>query len=718
MFLIEAYVTNAALSVNHPFTYYSRERIEPFVRIRVRFSGVFTYALVISCKEDLRTKEEFEEEAGYKLSPVLGVADETPVISKEQYDLSLWLSKTTLSPFISCLNAMLPKALKTGKKKQDAVKQKRIHVCPVNGKLTKRQEEVYASLRDGMLYKDARALSQSILAKFLDAGIVEVYEEERRYEEAQSEKTAFKKLTEDQEAVYERFLKTDKNVSLLYGVTGSGKTEVYLHLAREALSKGREVLILVPEISLTPQMIKRVKERFQEVVFYHSELSDQERYEQYQRIKEERGHIVVGTRSAVFLPFHDLGLIIIDEEHDSSYKQDSTPCYHVKNVAVKRALDHHGKVLLASATPSLDSYSRALRGDYELLKLEKRINLTLPEISIIDLNKEIRRNRDYIITKPMEEALRQCLDNNKQAIILLNRRGYSPIVKCSSCNTTLMCADCDIPLNYHKDLGLLKCHQCSRVYKVPKRCPKCGEDSLIYYGFGTKRAEEKLKELFPDARIERMDRDNVSKKGAHQEILERFERRETDILIGTQMIAKGLDYPDVTLVGILNADAGLMHQDYNAAKMTFDLLMQASGRSGRAADPGKVLIQAFNPDHYVLRSVLNQDYTYFYNIEMNYRHKADYPPYSHLVEIVLEDKDEKRLKESVRFVEEEVSALSYKHYRPYDLPKLQKYLRCRILLSERNLSSLLKDLHVVLEKYLKRRNPSKMRIDVDPLYLE
>ncbi len=622
MFLIEAYVTNAALSVNHPFTYYSEVRIEPFVRIRVRFSNSFTYALVISCKEDPRTKEEVEEKAGYKLSPVLGVADETPVISREQYDLSLWLSKTTLSPFISCLNAMLPKALKTGKKKQDAVKQKRIHVCPVNGKLTKRQEEVYASLREGMLYRDARALSQSILAKFLDAGIVEVYEEERRYEEAQSEKTAFKKLTEDQEAVYERFLKTDKNVSLLYGVTGSGKTEVYLHLAREALSKGREVLILVPEISLTPQMIKRVKERFQEVVFYHSELSDQERYEQYQRIKEERGHIVVGTRSAVFLPFHDLGLIIIDEEHDGSYKQDSTPCYHAKNVAVKRALDHHGKVLLASATPSLDSYSRALRGDYELLKLEKRINLTLPEISIIDLNKEIRRNRDYIITKPMEEALRQCLDNNKQAIILLNRRGYSPIVKCSSCNTTLMCADCDIPLNYHKDLGLLKCHQCSRVYKVPKRCPKCGEDSLIYYGFGTKRAEEKLKELFPDARIERMDRDNVSKKGAHQEILERFERRETDILIGTQMIAKGLDYPDVTLVGILNADAGLMHQDYNSAKLTFDLLMQASGRSGRAESSGKVIIQAFNEDHYTLKDVINHDYGYFYNIEMGYRSKT------------------------------------------------------------------------------------------------
>ena len=718
MYLIEAYVTNASLNVNRPFTYAGNEAIERFCRVKVLFHNAENAAIVSACRYTDKSREEIEQEMGYRLLDVLEVIDTVPVISEELFDLAFWLSRTTLSPLISCLNSMLPKALKTSRNTSDPKMVRRFHLNEGEFDLTKRQREVRDSLYEGILAAEARKISVSIINKLIEKGAITEYEEEASYTNEEIAQTSFKKLTPAQQKAYEGVIDTDQMVSLLYGVTGSGKTEVYLHLARYYLSQNKDVLILVPEISLTPQMIERVKERFHDVVFYHSELSDQERYEQYKRVRDGEVKIVVGTRSAVFLPFHDLGLIIIDEEHDQSYKQDNTPCYHARNVAFRRAYTHHGKVLLASATPSLESYTRALKGDYQLLKLENRINLRLPQIEVVDLTKQVRKKNSYIISSDLDEGLRNCLDNNKQAIILLNRRGYSPIVKCAECGSTLMCQDCDTPLNYHKDQNILKCHQCSRTYRVPKVCPNCGKPALIYYGFGTKRVEEEMKERYPSARIGRMDRDSVSRKGAHSAILKQFEKKEIDILIGTQMIAKGLDYPDVTLVGILNADAGLMHQDYNSAKQTFDLLMQASGRSGRADSQGKVLIQAFNTDHYAIKAVLNQDYEYFYRIEMNYRNKASYPPYTHIIELILSDQNEERLDRSVAFLEEKIDPMPYRHYRPYQLNKIQKQLRYRILIMGKDLPQMLKDVQGIIDLYLQQRNLSHLKADVDPLYLE
>lgn len=718
MFLIEAYVTNASLTINKPFIYYSDIDIQKYVRIKVKFNKSFCHALVLNSTYTDKTLEDIKDELGFELLPVIDVVDESPIINDELYNLTIWLSKTTISPFITCLNTMLPKALKTSKSLVGPKYLHKIRKTGINADLTVKQNEVLNQLNDGMLISDARKINSPIIKKLLDKHVIEEYEQEVVYHNQDTNHEEFKTLTNDQKDAYNNLINTDKLVSLLFGVTGSGKTEVYLHLARHYLSMNKDVLILVPEISLTPQMIQRVKSRFNDVVFYHSELSDQERYEQYQRVKNQEVRIVVGTRSSIFLPFADLGLIIIDEEHDQSYKQDNMPCYHVKNVAIKRALDHRAKVLLASATPSLDSYSRALKGDYQLLKLENRINLSLPEIEIVDLTKQIKKADSYIISKPLKMELDKCLNNHKQAIILLNRRGYSPIVKCSECGITLMCKDCDTPLNYHKDLNMLKCHQCSRVYKLPEYCPNCNNKSLIQYGFGTKKVEEELRNIYPNAQIERMDRDNVSKKGAHEKILNRFENKDIDILIGTQMIAKGLDYPDVTLVGILNADAGLMHQDYNSAKMTFDLLMQASGRSGRSLDKGKVIIQAFNIEHYALKAVLNQDYQYFYNIEMNYRKKTSYPPYSHLVEIIIADMNQERLENSVKIIYEKVSNLSYKKYKPYDLGKLVKRYRYRILIQDKDLNSMLKDLNKLIYEDLNLSKLSSVKINVDPLYLE
>ena len=718
MYLTEVYVTNASLNVNRPFTYYSRQEIEKFCRVKVMFHKALNQAIVSDCVYTEKTPEEIGKELGYKVEEIAEVIDESPVISQELFDLAFWLSRTTISPLISCLNAMLPKALKTSIGHNDPKTVRKIRKINGEHTFTVKQKEVYDQIIDGMNAADARKISVSIIKKLIDMGAIEEYREESVFENQLIESAAFKKLTDEQQEAYDRLISTDKTVSMLYGVTGSGKTEVYLHLARHYLSLDKDVLILVPEISLTPQMIERVKQRFSDVVFYHSELSDQERYEQYKRVKNREVRIVVGTRSSIFLPFHDLGLIIIDEEHDSSYKQDNVPCYHVKNVAFKRAMYHKGKVLLASATPSLESYTRALKGDYQLLELKNRINLSFPKIEVVDLDDEIRKHHSYIISKKLEEELSLCLHNHKQAIILLNRRGYSPIIKCMDCGGVLMCQDCDTPLNYHKNQNVLKCHQCGRVYNLPERCPNCGSKNLLFYGFGTMKVEEELHKLFPQARIQRMDRDSVSRKGAHEKILKCFEKHETDILIGTQMIAKGLDYPDVTLVGILNADAGLMRQDYNSAKVTFDLLMQASGRSGRAKSTGKVIIQAFNTEHYVIKAVLNQDYRYFYNIEMNYRNKTSYPPYAHIVEVILSDHMPERMQRSVKFLYERFEKLDMRVYKPYELGKLKKLYRYRILIMDKDLLEMLKKTQEIIDDYIRESNMSHVKIDVDPLYLE
>ena len=717
MYVVSVYVTNDALAVNKTFSYKYDEYIENFKRVKVIFNHAKTNGIVVACVEtDI---EEFEKINGFKLSSILEVLDSFPIIDERQFELAKWLSKTTISPFINCLNSMLPKLLQTTKSFKEPLKDELVYKANIECELTSKQHQVLSLIRDGMKASEARKLSISIFNKLREKEcIYTTFVEKETLKSEIIINDNFKELTSDQENVYNEFLNSDKRIFELFGVTGSGKTEVYLHLARHYLSMGKQVLIMVPEISLTPQMINRVKERFNDVIFYHSALSDNERYAQYKKVKENKASIVVGTRSSIFLPFNDLGLIIVDEEHDTSYKQDNTPCYYAKNVVIKRCLDFDCKAIFASATPSLDSYTRALKGEYGLLKLPNRINHTLPEIKLVDLTCEIKQNHNYIISKELKEQIDFTLNNNKQVIILLNRRGYAPIVKCGDCGTTLMCKDCDNPLNYHKDIDALKCHTCGRIYKNVRYCPKCNSDNLIYYGFGTLKVEEELRKLFPNAKIDRMDRDTTTRKDSHEEILKRFGNKEIDILIGTQMIAKGLDFPDVTLVGILNADAGLAHQDYNSAKLTFDLLMQASGRSGRADNKGLVLIQAFNIEHYVLKAVVKQDYDYFYRIEMNYRHKTLYPPYAHLLGIFVSSENKEMLDSSVEYLMNLVDKLPYKHYRPLELNRIKGKHRTRILISNDKLNPLINDVWDIIDKYLKEKGRASIKVDIDPLYLE
>lgn len=718
MYLLEVYVTNSNLKVDRPFVYYSLKKVNKYARVKVDFNNKNTTAIVFDIKEYSNSLEELNNDYGYQIKEIRSIVDDSPVLNDKQLEIARWLAKTTISPFISCLNVMLPKILKTSTNIKESKKE--IFLIKKNSDrvLTKKQNEVLNMLPEEITLKDANKISPSIIKKLEESGYLSRETRESEYKNIKPLNIVkFKKLTSDQQAVYDKMIQSEKIVSLLFGVTGSGKTEVYLHLARFYLSLGKEVLILVPEISLTPQMISRVKERFSDVIFFYSGLNDTERYEQYKRVIRSEAKIVVGTRSSIFLPFNNLGLIIIDEEHDSSYKQDSIPLYETRNVARKIAMMHNAKVLLASATPSLDSYTRALKGDYNLFRLDKRINLSLPKISIVDMSL-MRNKKSSIISNELIKDIDEVLSKKHQAIILLNRRGYSPIIKCADCGEVMKCHDCDIPLSYHKDENILKCHQCGRTYKIIKNCPNCHSNDLVYYGFGTKRIEEEIERLFPSARVKRMDKDSTNKKGAHERILSEFDRHEIDILIGTQMIAKGLDYPLVELVGIINADAGLMHQDYNAAKQTLDLLMQASGRSGRSDIEGKVVIQAFNPNHYVLKAVMKQDYNYFYNIEMNYRRKAGYPPYTHLIAIYLHDIYVNRLENSKKILIDLLSDCTFRKYPLVDINKINKLHRSRIIIVDKDLILMLNYLTKIVNLYISNSNISNIKIDIDPNYLE
>lgn len=416
---------------------------------------------------------------------------------------------------------------------------------------------------------------------------------------------------------------------LIEGVTGSGKTEVYLQTMQRAIESGKTALMLVPEISLTPQMVNRVIGRFgNQVAVLHSGLSSGERYDEWTRIEDGDVKVVVGARSAVFAPLKDIGIIIIDEEHEASYKQDDNPRYHARDVATWRCQFHKCPLVLGSATPSLESRARAEKGVYELIRMKKRINdQPLPHVQIVDMRNAENSAAKGDLSPLLHDKIWRVLKRKEQAIVLLNRRGYSSFLMCRECGFVLKCPNCDVSLTYHKNLGRMKCHYCGHEEPVPHTCPNCKSKKIGFYGTGTENIERQLNEQFPEARVLRMDVDTTRRKGSHAAILEKFGDQQADILLGTQMIAKGLDFPNVTLVGVINADTTLSISDYRASERTFQLLTQVSGRAGRADKEGHVIIQTYNPDHYAIRDAAKQDYETFFKQEMYLRHQSGYTPY-------------------------------------------------------------------------------------------
>lgn len=460
------------------------------------------------------------------------------------------------------------------------------------------------------------------------------------------QKTAPLKLNQEQQdalsAVASAMDQENTQTFLLQGVTGSGKTEVYLQAIAKALQKGQTALMLVPEISLTPQMVARVCGRFgEQVAILHSNLSQGERYDEWRRIDRGQARVVVGARSAIFAPLKNLGIIIMDEEHETSYKQDDSPRYHARDVAKWRAKYHQAVLLLGSATPSLESRSRAQVGVYQLLRLSHRVNgQSLPPIEVVDMRPEIRQQGETNFSRRLMELLQDRLGKGEQSILMLNRRGFSSFMMCRDCGAVLKCPNCDISLTLHMDTRTMRCHYCGHEEPIPQYCPQCHSRHIRYYGTGTEKVAAQLSALLPAARVLRMDVDTTRRKGMHEKILRQFGEHQADILLGTQMIAKGLDFPDVTLVGVLNADTGLELPDFRASEHTFDLLAQVSGRAGRADKPGHVIIQTFNPDHYAIRLAQAHDYDRFFATEMNVRYRGGYPPYYYTVRVMASHEQE------------------------------------------------------------------------------
>ena len=488
----------------------------------------------------------------------------------------------------------------------------------------------------------ASSLKTALKHGYVKSQKVRVYRDPLAHLEV--EQSQSRTLTEAQKAVYEQVAQAleahQDQTFLLEGVTGSGKTEVYLQLMAKASQMGRGAILLVPEIALTPQMVRQVKSRFQTgVAVLHSGLTNSQKYDEWRRIIRGQATIVVGARSSIFAPIRDLGLVIIDEEHETTYKQSDTPRYHAREVAIWRCHYHQAPLLLGSATPSLESRSRAQVGRYQHLRLPERVNgRPLPPVTLVDMTKEMAQQTTDELSSVLKDKIADRLAKGQQIVLLLNRRGYASYMLCRECGQVIQCPRCDISLTYHKHEHRLKCHYCDYQSPVPDRCPNCHSDYLRTFGLGTQKIEELLNQHFPEARVIRMDMDTTRKKGQHEALLDRFRRHEADILLGTQMIAKGLDFEAVTLVGVINADTALNLPDFRAGEKTFQLLTQVAGRTGRGRFEGEVLIQTYNPDHYVMQLAQQHDYESFFYYEMKRRHLGHYPPYFYTTLITISSK--------------------------------------------------------------------------------
>ncbi len=650
MRIVEILIEYASHTLDRPFSYLyeGKKNIGPGFRVLVNFNHRVLMGYVLSVKSTDQTSEQLEEESGYRLDFLVDVIDESPLLNEDLFALAKRVSDYYLAPFISVLQAMLPPSLSPRKSSLKAPKIAYDQYLSINryteDDLTDKQIEILRLIKkEGKILKKEVG-SPSVVEKLLSRNLIKVIKEEKRrllIPDYSLQKPPL--LTDDQQRVIKDFVKSEDSIYLLQGVTGSGKTEVYLTLCERELEKGNSVLFLVPEISLTPMMMEYFIRRFKhQVAILHSELTPAEKYDEYRKIARGDAHIVIGARSAIFAPLDKIGLIILDEEHVESYKQDTSPFYHAREVAIMRGEMHKAKVLLGSATPSLESRARAKNGIYHLLRLDKRINeQKLPATKIVNLADYQNIDREsYIFSLSLRNELTKVLAAHQQAMLLINRRGFSTSVSCRSCGYLFRCPTCGIALTYHKSDNMLKCHHCDFVQVMPETCPECGSKYLMKTGFGTEKIEEEVHRLFPEAKTLRLDSDSTKVRNKIPSIIESFRKKSADILIGTQMIAKGHDFPDVTLVGIVLADIGLSMPSFRSSERVFQLITQAVGRSGRSDKIGKAIIQTYNPSHYAITYGARQDYEGFFQKEMGMRKLQNYPPYYFLASLTISGKKE------------------------------------------------------------------------------
>ncbi len=589
-----------------------------------------------------------------KLKSIISFVDDSPVLTKETLALTDFICKTCYVTKASALRLFLPSEMRKGK-----VREKFVSYVYANDLLN--VDETLNSFnksaikqKDFFLYinevKKAKLselnnlFGNQAVKSVINKGLVTVIEEKdfrlpyKNLEAKYSEKI----LTNNQENAYKNILETDKTTTLLYGVTGSGKTEIYLKLISDVIRNGKTAIMLVPEIALTPQMLKQLRARFgEDAAILHSGLSAGERFDEWWRLRTGEAKIAIGARSAIFAPVSNLGLIIIDEEHDGSYTSESSPRYDTLDVAKFRAEYNGAKIVLGSATPKISSFLNAENGIYNLVTLRERVNKKpLPKIEIVDMKVETRRGNSSPFSSALKEEIENCLSSKNQVMLFLNQRGYSKTVICTECGHVFKCDACDVSLTYHYEEDALLCHYCGAKYKMVEACTECGSKFIRYGGYGTERVVLELKKLFPNAKILRMDRDTTQNKESHFEIVNDFAQKKADILVGTQMIAKGHDFSDVTLVGILDADMSLHFSDYRSSERTFELLTQVSGRSGRADKAGKVILQTYNPDNFILKFAVNYDYDGFYKHEVSVRKATGFPPFYDIVRVLISGENE------------------------------------------------------------------------------
>ena len=650
---------------------------------------------------------------------IIDVVDEDIILNDELLDLGKFLKKKTLSTLISCYQAMLPKALKAKEKvniNKSYDKYIEINV-PIsyleNIKLTPKQKLIIEKIQNGnALKKDLLPISS--VKSLIDKKIVrEVLKEKYRYNVNSDDKYKEFKLNEEQENAVSKIINGDNDISVLYGVTGSGKTEVYIKAIEHFIKEGKSAIVLVPEISLTPQTVKRFVSRLgNNIAVLHSRLSEGEKYDEYRKIAKGEVKIVIGARSAVFAPLKNIGIIIIDEEHSTTYKQESNPKYNTIDVAIERIKNNKAKLVLGSATPTIETFTKAYVNKYQLVELKKRANnMDLPLVEIVDMNENSNKGKHF--SKQLIEKIKEKLEKKEQIILLLNRRGYASFITCSSCGYVSKCPNCDVTLTYHKTSDMERCHMCGYASKKLEVCPKCHEKAIKNLGMGTEKIEEELNTLFK-ARIIRMDFDTTSKKGAHEKIITAFKNYEYDILLGTQMIAKGLDFPLVTLVGVINADTSLFMPNIRSSEYTFDLLSQVAGRCGRGDKKGNVIIQTFNKDHYAISLAKNQNYIEFWKREMQIRKELFYPPYSYMVLVKVMSKDYELAKKESTFLAQKLkeNLLTSKIVGPSigNNFKINNIYRFSIIIKYKKEDNLYPYLEKVLDYY---KSNVKIKVDVD-----
>jgi len=680
----------------------------------------------------------------YQIKDIINVIDKTPLADDVMLKITQWLSSHYYCGWGEAINAVIPPVARRSVKEKEA-----LFVTPCDA-LTKFDQQTLSQLK-------TRAPKQAKVLEFFSENFQEISARELiRISECtmhglrQLEKKGFLAIqnkpqhivgttcdfgplqqrltfTEEQQNAFDiinkRLAQPDPGVILLHGITGSGKTEVYLQSIAKVLEQGRKAIFLVPEISLTSQTIQRIKARFNNVAILHSHLLGTFHYSQWNDIKEDKADIVIGARSSIFAPLKNVGLIIIDEEHENTYKQENSPRYNARDVAILRATYENAMVILGTATPSLETYYNTITGHYEKIVLSKRIgDQRLPPIEIVDMSEEVRKRRGHhIISQRLAYYMNQALSRNEQVILFLNRRGFAPYLHCKRCGFVLKCRKCDIPMAFHKKLNIALCHYCHAEATPLESCPDCMAGNINYRGFGTEKIEDEIIAKFPNYKILRMDSDSMRARNAHEKALTAFERGDVQILLGTQMIAKGLDFPNVTLVGVISADTILNLPDFRASERTFQLISQVAGRTGRGPKGGRVVVQSFNPRHYSITYAAAHDYDGFAKKELEYRKQLNYPPFSKLARIVFRSRKEEKAKEKSFVVAEklkEITKTNGNHLEifgpsPAPVTKINNMFRWHLLLRSQNHSHI----HDALQKISDMLKPSKSVqaiVDVDP----